>query len=200
MATGERLIMPLFSDEDRAFLRRPHIARAWFATLYLPSGTWNVHNGVGKKFVGGIEWSGVSDPAGRQLVSVSAVEDPRFGQAAKIDIVLSGVNIEFLRSVKSTAREIEGAVADVYWCAFDQETQEVWAGGLKKLFPGYLSAPKRQSQGIGMRLVSFTIETMWQSQNFPFGGRWTSADQRRRYPGDKGLDYVGVKVTEIIKA
>ncbi|RYG99558.1 MAG: transcriptional regulator, partial [Alphaproteobacteria bacterium] len=34
----------------------------------------------------------------------------------------------------------------------------------------------------------------------PFGGRWTSADQRRRYPGDKGLDYVGVKVTEIIKA
>ncbi|HEV7436859.1 MAG TPA: transcriptional regulator [Pseudorhizobium sp.] len=192
--------MALFTEEDRAFLRRPHIARAWFAELHLPSGVWRLHNGVGRKTVGGHEWRGVSDPAGQQLVSMSAVEDPRFGQAAKVDIVLSGVNVDFIRSVKDQARQIEGALADIYWCAFDQETQEVWSGGLKKLFPGYLSAPKRQSQGIGVRTVSFTIETLWQSQNYPFGGQWTTADQQRRYPGDKGLKYVGVKVTEIIKA
>jgi hypothetical protein len=192
--------MALFSEADRAFLRRPHIARAWFMELHLPTGTWLVHNGVGRKTVGGKEWFGVSDPGGRQLVSVSAVEDPRFGQAAKVDVVLSGVNVDFLRSVKDTARQIEGSLADLYWCAFDQETQEVWTGGLKKLFPGYLSAPKRQSQGIGLRTVSFTVETMWQSQNYPFGGKWTPADQGRRYPGDKGLNFVGVKVTEVIKA
>ncbi|HEX5940503.1 MAG TPA: transcriptional regulator, partial [Dehalococcoidia bacterium] len=107
---------------------------------------------------------------------------------------------DFIRSVKGQARQTEGALADLYWCAFDQETQEVWSGGLKKLFPGYLSAPKRQSQGIGVRTVSFTVETLWQSQNFPFGGKWSPADQERRYPGDKGLEFVGVKVTEIIKA
>ncbi|KPF47064.1 hypothetical protein [Rhizobium sp. AAP43] len=191
--------MPIFSEADRAFLRRPHIARAWFVELQLPSGTWRLHNGVGRKTVGGVEWRGVSDPGGRQLVSLSAVEDPRFGQAAKLDIVISGVNVDFVRSVKDQARLIEGAPADVYWCAFDQETQEVWSGGLKKLFPGYLSSPRRQSQGIGIRTVSFTIETLWQSQNFVFGGAWTDAAQQMRYPGDKGLQYVGVKVTEIIK-
>lgn len=190
----------LFSDADKAFLRRPHIARAWFAELGLPSGTWRLHNGVGRKVVGGHEWRGVSDPAGQQLVSMSAIEDPRFGQAAKVDIVLSGVNVDFLRSVKDNARETEGAVADLYWCAFDQETQEVWSSGLKKMFPGYLSSPKRQSTGLGIRTVSFAVETMWHSQNFPFGGKWTDADQRRRYPGDKGLQFVGVKVQEIIKA
>jgi hypothetical protein len=191
---------PLFSTEDREFLRRPHIARAWFCTLYLPSGTWNVHNGYGNVTIGDTEWHGVSDPAGRQLVSLSAVEDPRFGQAAKVDIVLSGVSVDFIRSVKQTAREIESSRADVFWCAFDQETHEVWPSGLKKLFPGYISAPKRHSQGIGVRTVSFTIETLWQSQNYPFGGRWTNADQMRRFPGDKGLEFVGVKVTEVIRA
>lgn len=192
--------MAIFTDQDRAFLRRPHIARAWFAQLDLPSGTWRLHNGVGRKSVGGQEWRGVSDPGGQQLVSISAVEDPRFGQAAKVDIVLAGVNTAFLRSVKDQARDIEGVTADIYWCAFDQETGEVWRGGLKKLFPGQLSAPKRQSQGIGLRTVSFTVETLWQSQNFVFGGAWTDADQQRRFAGDKGLQFVGVKVTETIKA
>lgn len=190
----------LFSEADRLFLRRPHIARAWFAELMLPSGTWRLHNGVGRKTVGGFEWFGVSDPAGRQIVSISAVQDPRFGQAAKVDIVLSGVSADFIRSVKDEARQIEGALANIYWCAFDQETQEVWSGGLKPLFPGYLSSPRRTSQGIGVRTVSFTVESLWQSQNYPFGGRWTPADQERRYPGDKGLQFVGVKVNEIIKA
>lgn len=192
--------MAIFSESDIAFLRRPHIARAWFVELHLPDGLWRLHNGVGRKTVGGKEWRGVSDPGGRQLVSISAVEDPRFGQAAKVDIVLSGVNAVFLRSVKDKARQTEGVKADLYWCAFDQETQEVWSGSLKKLFPGYLSAPKRQSQGIGLRTVSFTVETLWQSQNYPFGGKWSPADQERRYPGDKGLNFVGVKVTETIKA
>lgn len=190
----------LYSEAEMAFLRRPHIARAWFADLDLPSGRWRLHNGVGRKTVGGFEWRGVSDPAGGQLASISAVEDPRFGQAAKIDIVLAGVNLDFLRSVKDQGRQIEGRQADVYWCAFDQETQEVWPSGLKKMFPGYLSSPRISWSGIGSRTVSFTIESLWHSQNFPFGGLWTPADQKVRYPGDKGLDYVGVKVQEVIRA
>ncbi|WP_368517487.1 transcriptional regulator [Rhizobium sp.] len=190
----------LFSQADREFLRRPHIARAWFMDIDLPGGHWYVHNGAGRVTIGGIEWRGLSDPLGRQFISISAVEDPRFGQAAKLDVVLSGVNLEFLRQVKDNARLIEGRRVDVYWAAFDQETQEVWVGGLKKLFPGYLSAPSIHWAGRGVRIVPITIESLWQSQNFPFGGRWTPADQRRRYPGDKGLDYVGVTVQEIIKA
>ncbi|WP_411033845.1 transcriptional regulator [Shinella sp. BYT-45] len=189
-----------FSEAELEFLRRPHIARAWFADIDLPSGRWRLHNGVGRKTVGGQEWRGVSDPGGGQLVSIGAVEDPRFGQAAKIDIVLAGVNVAFLRSVKDQGRQIEGRLADVYWCAFDQETQEVWPSGLKTMFPGFLSSPKISWSGIGSRTVLLTIESLWHSQNYPFGGKWTPADQRARFPGDKGLDYVGVKVQEIIRA
>lgn len=190
----------LFSDADREFLRRPHIARAWFLDVDLPGGRWRLHNGVGRVTIAGQEWFGMSDPFGRQFIGISAVEDPRFGQAAKIDVTLAGVNVDFLRSVKDNARLIEGRLADVYWCAFDQETEEIWSGGLKKLFPGYMSAPAIHWTGIGVRAVSVTIETLWQSLNYPFGGKWTPADLKRRFPGAKGLDYVGVRVQEIIKA
>ena len=190
----------LFSESDRAWLRRPHISRVWFAELDLPSGLARMHGGAGRIDVGGYEWRGITDPGGQQLVSIGMVEEPRFGQAAKIDIVISGVNIDFLRSVKNTAREIEGRRADVFFCLFDQETAEPWPTGLKKVFPGKLSAPLMRWSGKGERTVAFSIEGPFQSQNYPFGGKWNPADQRRRYPGDKGLDFVGVKVQELIRA
>lgn len=158
-----------------------------------------MHSGSGRVEIGGHEWRGVTDPFGQQMLAMSAVEDSRFGQAAKIDVSISGVNVEFLRSVKDTAREIEGRRADVFWCAFDQETVQPWSGGLKKLFPGYMSAPAISWVGVGQRLVKITIESLWQSQNYPFGGKWSPADLKRRFPGAKGLDYVGVKVQEVIK-
>lgn len=190
----------LFSADDIAFLRRPSIARAWFADLDLLTGSWKLHNGFGDKLIDGQLWHGITDPAGGQIVSIGTVEDPRFGQAAKVDVVLSGINVDFLRSVKTNGRQLEGRRVDMYWCAFDQETQEVWPSGLKKLFPGKMSSPKISWRGINSRTVAFTIESLWHSQNFSFGGLWTPADQKVRYPGDKGLDYVGVKVQEIIRA
>ncbi|TWF53270.1 transcriptional regulator [Neorhizobium alkalisoli] len=190
----------LFSQADRAYLRRPHISRVWFALLDLPSGPARLHSGAGRVKIAGAEWRGITDPGGSQLVSIGAVEEPRFGVAAKIDIVIAGVNVDFLRSVKTVARELEGRRADVYWCAFDQETAQPWSGGMKKLWPGKLSSPVIRWAGTGIRTIAFSIEGPWQSQSYQFGGKWNPADQRRRYPGDKGLDFIGTKIQELIRA
>lgn len=171
------------------------MARAWFLELDLPDGLMRLHNGVGTIVVGGREWKGVTNPLGGQMVALSNVEEPRFGQAVSVNITLSGANKAFLQSVHSTRKEIEGRRADLYWAAFDGETGEVLMGP-KKLFPGKISSPVISWHGLGTRLVSVTIESIWSGDNYPFGGRWNDADQRRRYPGDKGLQYVGVKVQE----
>jgi hypothetical protein len=190
----------LFTEQEMTFLRRPNIARVWLVELTLLDGEfWRLHSGAGKVTISGHEWSGVTDPGGQQLVQISPVEDPRFGQAAKIDIVLSGVTRDFVKSVKERALEIEGLPATVYWVAVDQETLEVWSSGPKQLFPGYLSAPKVIRNSISSRTVSLAIESLWQSQNYQWGGFWNFADQQRRFPGDKGLQFVGVDVYEIIK-
>jgi hypothetical protein len=187
----------IFTAADAEFLARPHIARAWFAELDLPSGVSYLHSGIGRVQVGGHEWIGVTDPLSGRLVAIEQIEEPAFGQAAAVTITLSGANKEFIQSVHATAAEIEGRAAMLYWAAFDGETQAVWSAGLKPMFPaGRMTAPMIQWQGIGVRTVSLTIENQFVTQNYPPGGRWNSADQRRRYPGDKGLDYIGVEILE----
>lgn len=187
----------VFSDAEAEWLARPHVARMWFAALDLPSGLSRLHNGVGRKTIGGFEWIGVTDPFSGRLVDIGPVEEPAFGQAAAVQIALSGVNKDFIQTVHADARAIEGRAADIYFALFDGETQEEWPYGLKKLFPrGRMSAPAIQWSGLGRRTVTLTIENLFQTQNFPPGGRWNGADQRRRYPGDKGLDFIGVEIAE----
>ena len=188
--------MASFSTDDLDVLSGPHVARLWFAEIDLPSGLKRLHNGVGTIDVGGHEWTGVTDPIGAQLVAVDAVEDPRFGQAASVGITIAGISVEFWKEIKSTAREMEGRRCDLFWAAFDPETEENRIA-LKKLFPGKISAPQLQHTGIGVRAAMFTVESFWQSQNFPFGGRWNASDQERRYPGDKGGQFIGIKVQEL---
>jgi hypothetical protein len=186
--------MSLFSADEMAKLAGPHVSRAWFGEFDLPSGYAYLHNGVGTVTVAGQEWRGLTDPLGGVLVSIDAVEDPRFGQAAAVGIVLSGVNVAFWKSVKADARDLEGRTAILHWASFDPETGEL--GMFKTMFPGKMSAPSLHRQGLGTRLVGLTIEGFWQSQNYPFGGRWNFSDQMRRYPGDKGGQFIGQKVAE----
>jgi hypothetical protein len=188
--------MAIFTEAELDWLARPHIARAWFLDLDLPSGHAYLHNGTGRITIGGHEWRGVTDPVGGQIVSMGNVEEPRFGQAVAVDITLSGANKDFFKSVHASARAIEGRRGDLYWAAFDAETATIWPRGLVRLFPGKITSPLLQWQGIGVRTVSITLESIWSSQNYAVGGKWQGADQRRRYPGDKGLDFVGVKVSE----
>ena len=188
--------MPIISPETMEKLARPHVARAWFGQFDFPDGMKYLHSGVGRVTVDGHEYIGVADPISGRLVSIAQVEEPAFGQAAAVAIVLSGASKEFIQSVHATARQIEGRDAKILWAAFDAETQEIITP-LISLFPrGKMSAPAIHWQGIGQRYVSLTIENIWSSQNFAPGGKWNGADQRRRFPGDKGLDFVGVKVSE----
>lgn len=185
-----------FTEDDFDRLSGPHVARAWFAEIDLPSGIKRHHNGVGTVTAGGHEWLGVTDPLGGQLVQIDAVEDPRFGQAPSVVITLGGISVAFWREVKDTAREMEGRRCDLFWASFDPETGEIDIE-LKKLFPGRITAPSLVRSGIGIRNAVFTIESLWQSQNYPFGGKWNASDQMRRFPGDKGGQFIGVKVVEV---
>lgn len=186
----------IFTEDEQDVLARPHVARAWFGAFDLPSGMARFHNGCGTVTIGGFDWSGVTDPVGGQLVSVGMVEEPVFGQAAALQIVIAGASLAFIQSVHSTAAEIEGRSADIYWAAFDAETQQALTG-LKKLFPrGRMTSPAIQWGGLAKRLVAITVESVWATQNFPPGGKWNGPGQRARYPGDLGLDFVGVKISE----
>lgn len=187
--------MSVFSEADFDALSSPHVARAWFLEIELPTETARFHSGTGTKTMGGFEWRGVTDPLGGQFVSMTTVEEPRFGQAISVNITLSGANIAFFKSVHDEARAIEGVSGKLYFAVFNGETEEILID-LTLLFPGKVTSPKLSWQGVGTRSIGLTLESIWSSQNFPFGSKWTDADQQRRYPDDEGLQFVGVKVSE----
>jgi len=190
--------MSLFTQADLDRLSGPHVARLWFLEVDMGPSIARFHNGIGRVEAGGHEWIGVTDPIGGQLVGVTAVQNPKFGQAAVITVTIAGANAEFFKRMRTEAASLEGRPARMLWAAYDPESETATID-LKAMFPGKISRPVVQREGVGTRLVTINIEDMWQAQNYPFGGRWSPADQKRRYPGDKGLDYVGVKVKEVFK-
>lgn len=184
------------SQELLDALSSPHVARAWFVRLDLPSGEWRVHTGSGSVYIGGERWQGITDPIGGTLVGISTIDEPRFGSAVAVTLTLSGPNEDFILSVHTNAREIEGRAADIYFAHFDTETQQI-IGGLQPLFArGRMTAPSIEWQGVDFTRVSVTIESIWSTHNFAPGGMWNDAGQQRRYPGDRGLEFVGQKISE----
>lgn len=191
--------MTTFSADDLDRLSGLHIQRAWFASVALPSGTRRLHTGMGPVTIGGQEWEGVSDPFGGQLVEVGSIEEPQFGQAPAIDIVLSGGNREFLKAMWDDRRAIEGAACDMYFAVFDAETGDVLVD-LKKMFPGKITAPRFSMKGAAIRAISLKIVSVFEGLNFPkTGAQWSPAGQRARYPGDKGLDFINQEAVELYR-
>lgn len=176
-------------------LTAPNVSIGRFLELTLPSGVQRYHNGYGTATVEGEEWTGVSDPFAGQVVSISDIQDPRFGKAPNVEISLAVSSLDFFRSVKEMASEIEGSRAQLYIAAFNAETEKTITG-LIRVFDGFLSAPTFTRQGIGTRSITLNVESFWHSQNYPFGGKWNDAAQQRRFPGDLGFEFSGVQVTE----
>lgn len=187
-----------FSQVDLDKLSALHVGRGWFLEINLPDGWLYLHSGFGRATIDGKEWRGVSDPIGGRLVSMGNVEEARFGQATAIQITLSGVNKEFFQSVYTNRASLEGREANLYFLTRDPETQETLIP-LKRVFDGLLSSPELIWENVGTRFVTITLESVWSGQNYPAVGRWSPSGQRKRYPGDKGLDLVGTKTAEQYK-
>ncbi|WP_306049171.1 transcriptional regulator [Oceaniradius stylonematis] len=185
--------MAVFSGTDKQAMKRPHVGRSFFVELEFPDGTRRYHNGVGRVTVGGHDWLGVEDPIGGMMVGISEVEDPRFGTAAAIEITLAGLTYEFVKSVRSISRDLEGRAAEVYWAMFDPETQTPIVS-LTKLFPGGSITAPRWEGSLLERKITLTIESVFDAENFPLGTTWSDIAQQQRYAGDRGLEFMGREI------
>ncbi len=192
--------MSLYTEDDLAALGRPHCQRAWFAEVDLPSGLRRLHTGMGPIEIAGLEWQGVSDPFGGQLIGIGSIEEPEFGQASAVDVVISGANRAFFRQMWVDRHALEGGRCDLYVASFDAESGDVVVP-LKRWFPGKLTAPKFSIVGANIRFMSMKIVSPFEGLNFPETRMmWSPAGQRARYPGDEGLDLITSDIIEEYKA
>lgn len=131
----------MFTQQDFEALSGLYVQPAWFARVDFPSGTRWLHTGMGPVEIGDHEWEGISDPFGGQLVGLGAVEELYFGQAPAVDVVMSGANREFLKSVWDDRHVIEGCACDLYFATFDAETGEPVVM-FRRMMQGRLTAPR----------------------------------------------------------
>lgn len=191
--------MELFSAADLDELSAMHVQRVWCAHFHLPGGDRRLHTGMGRLILGGETWEGVSDPFGGQLVALSSMEEPRFGQAIAVDVIMAGANRAFFKSMWDTRAATEGTSVDLYFAQIDAETGAVRVP-LKKVLPGKVTAPRFSSKGASIRAVALKIVGRWEGLNFAVtGAMWSPTGQRQRYPGDKGMDFINSEIVEVYK-
>ena len=188
--------MAIFSSDDLDKLGGPHVRRAWFGELSLPGGTRRLHTGMGKATIGGHDWEGMSDPFGGQLVGLGSIEEPLFGQAIAIDIVVSGGSRDFVKSMFDDRHDVEGVSCTLYFAVFDPESGETLIS-LKTMVAGKITAPRFSWMGAAVRAIGLRIVSVWEGLNFPtINSEWSPAGQRRRYAGDKGMDFINADIVE----
>lgn len=181
-------------------LGAPTTSLVYLAEFQFSDFTRRFWRGVGTLEAGGHTWQGFQDARQVSCVHISEIEHPSINIAIKTEITLSSVNRQFLADVRSDSGLIDGAKASVYALAINPGTYQP-IGDPIEVFFGYCGAPtiKAKAGNPGIRSVSFSIDCIWSAKNFAPGGRLNDADQRTRYPDDRGLELVGSPAYERVK-
>lgn len=131
-----------------------------------------------------------SEPAlylgGGALVSLPDLEQVINGTAARIDITVSGVEVETLRLAREDAPSVKGARVHVGQVWFDDYWQIIDVEWLAVLRCDTLTTARQNNT----RSITLSIGTTDTDRARAPVSFWTDADQRRLSPTDRFFDHV----------
>ena len=111
----------LIADRHAGLLGAPAVTAAYAVRLTLADRTLRYLAGYGEITIDGETFLGVTDPDGGRAVRIGAIDDPRPGTAATVEIGLSGIDDAFVRSVRRDAAAMEGRPADLLLLVWDPD-------------------------------------------------------------------------------
>jgi hypothetical protein len=185
-------------------LSAPHVDRVMLARFDFGDGaggtvTRRFHAGVGTIRAGGYDWLGVTDPGGTRVVALSFIELPTPQVLSKVDVTLTGVDSSFLSQVRQDVGLVYGAFAEIYMQLYVSGTAQPIGNPVTLFDNGRCGAPAFSAAAVGRRTLTIPIDGVWSARNFAPGGRINDADQKARYPGDRGAEAVGGVASETIR-
>ena len=182
--------MPVFEQAILDQIAARQVRRAALVKFEFLSQTMRVWAGVGPLVTtDGETWSGVGT-----LVNISATSFAPGGAAGQLTIGLDGVDPQIVTLARSERDELAGRFVTLYLQYFDAAWQPVgapkarWLGRMDTLT---ISLPMPEGEdGERVRSVTLTAESWAEDRSRPAYGFWSDRDQRKRFPGDKGLERV----------
>jgi hypothetical protein len=130
-----------------------------------------------------------------ELLQIEPIEETGDISAKGATITLSGIdNSASSLFVKALATPYHGRVCKIYFGVMNGNTPS----NIEQIFTGYMDQ-MNIDEGPDSTTITLTVENKLVSLERPSGNRYTSAYQKEKHSGDKGLDFVvGLQTKKII--
>lgn len=130
-----------------------------------------------------------------QLGSIEGMEQALAGQAVQLRTLLSGadINSQIMQLAASEDRSGYVGQLELIWLQFfdaDWQTLDSPYALIAGLMDGISISRQQAENGATIRTVTLTAENIFYNRRVPALGYWTSSDQKQRFPGDLGLDFI----------
>ncbi len=175
-------------------LRSGRVGQAALVWMDFAGGAKRWWTGFGDLEVAGHRWQGLGD-----LIGISSIDTAYDLSAQPLTFTLACTPELLALAINAKARVRDRTVM-VYSQLFAVEAMASFtAGGGEVLrgqplgspwvmFSGTMQRMPWTASGPTQRTLTLEAEGLFFRRNAPPRGRWTDADQRARYPGDKGLE------------
>lgn len=137
--------------------------------------------GFGDLSLGGHVWQGLGD-----LISISPISSTYQVSAEQVTFEVAAT-AEMMALAQAARTRVRHRDVTVYLQLYTMEP-EAPIGSPIALFSGQMMRMPWSATGTDDRKLRLECEGNFFRRNQPPRGRWTDADQKARYPGDKGLE------------
>ena len=157
------------------------LVRPVFFVEIISSDPIYTHTSVGDIIVDGHTWLGCGN-----LGAIGNIHDSAEIQAANLDISLTGIPISQRQAVMTA--EVQGARVNIYLGVLDENLK--LDGSMSLLWTGFVdTAPFTYGKNISATVHCENEMVDW---NRPRLRRYNTIDQEKRFPGDKGFEFVAL--------
>lgn len=181
----------LYADAIAAQLAGRTVHMAWLAFFDFADYPTRLWPGFGNIVSGGFTWKGYGD-----LVSIQDVQIPQGMVAAKTTFLLSGVSPDIIREARDAEKLVKGRRAILYRQHFNED----WTP-LDNPIPVNLMVMDQltfAADGPEKRSITLSCETPFVTRKRPRYSYLTDTDQKARFPGDRGLEFVPELVSKSV--
>lgn len=172
-------------------LRNGNIGQAALVFMDFRNSPQRWWTGFGDLNVAGQLWRGLGD-----LISISEIETSYQVSAQQVSFEVAATQ-EMLALALDAKNRVRDRAVTVYLQLFAMDDVEVAGSDILSgqpigspiaLFNGTMQRVPWSADGPNTRKITIEAEGLFFRRNAPPRGRWTDADQKARYPGDRGLE------------
>lgn len=155
----------------------------WLIHAEFGDGDMRAWPGVGDLVTGGETWTGTNG-----TVEIPGLQLELGFIASKLDITLSGVNPAFQTRAENNKTLVQSRTITIFLQGLSQDDWQP-LGDPVAVWTGLMDIMK-YSGTVDRASITLSCETPFVTRNKPRGAYYTDADQKRRYPGDEGCEFV----------